>query len=313
MKLVLERVYGVEPVVYLLHLTRVEFDVVDTRPHLIGHIFNLYVAVVEAFRKCRALLEDGCDVVEMRNCRLQRVQQSVVFAVHHRVDEVERCLYLLSMTHGLRPLLQLLLLTSHKVSIGKLLILEPHEIGFCLVCSKLLLHAFEHRLCLLQGEVSGAVARKGRCVAGHDVEHADLKIFFAEQQVLVLTVYVDKMLPQLPHGSKCHRRVVYERPALSCRADLAAQDTLVGNEVEVVVVKKLLYRAIDVMARREGCLDNTFWSPRLHLTRVGTVARKQSERTENNALARSRLARYHGEAGKEAYVELIDEREIAYM
>ena len=45
---------------------------------------------------------------------------------------------------------------------------------------------------------------------------------------------------------------------------------------------------------------------------VGTVARKQSERTENNALARSRLTRNHGETPIETNIEIVYQDKVLY-
>ena len=56
------------------------------------------------------------------------------------------------------------------------------------------------------------------------------------------------------------------------------------------------------MAYIKDSLNHTFWSSRLHLFRIGTVAQQQAYGAKDNTLTSTRLTRYYREAWKERNV-----------
>ena len=58
---------------------------------------------------------------------------------------------------------------------------------------------------------------------GNDINDVQLKIFFLQQQVLVLAMYVDELLSQFPCCSQCNRCVIDESAALAVGLQLSSK------------------------------------------------------------------------------------------
>ena len=123
----------------------------------------------------------------------------------------------------------------------------------------------------------------------------------------MLRVDIDELFAQLAHQLLRNGHVVDEGARLARAGQFAADDGVVGVEVEVVFLEE--WRKV-VAAEVEMSLYRTLHRPPVVALRtldqfaVGPVAQ------QDNGLARSRLARDDGEARVEVDVQLVNQREI---
>ncbi len=144
-------------------------------------------------------------------------------------------------------------------------------------------------------------------VAGNDVDHRQLEVLLAEQQVLVLRVNVDQLFAQLLERLQRDGRIVDEGSALAGGGQLAADDGVVGVVLYIVVAEEGLHA---VARQVEVGLDDALVGALLQRLRVGALSQEQAYGSEYDALARPRFAGNHGESGVQLDIELVNEREV---
>ena len=235
---------------------------------------------------------------------------AAVVALQGLPGVVERGFDVLAVGHGVAALLQLLLFAVHEAGIGQFVILELQEIGVAAVLLDVLSQLLQLSKRLLVGGESLLVGRQLFLALSDNVEHAQLEIVLAEQQVLVLRVYVHEPVAQLFEHGQGHGSVVDEGTALALCRQLAAYDGVRGVEVYVVLPEKVLHL---VMGEVEVRLYDAAVGPGLHRLGVGPLPQQQPYGSKDDALTRTRLARDDGESAVELHVEHVDERVVLYI
>ena len=126
----------------------------------------------------------------------------------------------------------------------------------------------------------------------------------------MLTVYVYQVLAQLLQECQLNRSVVDKGTALATGVNLAPQDTLAPVVIYIIIGKEGAERTV---LQVKLSLDDTLGLAALYLLDIGPVAQEQAQGSQDNTLARARLASYHREARKEVYIQLVYQRIILYI
>ena len=228
-------------------------------------------------------------------------------AVQGLVGFVEGTLDVLRMRHGLTLLLQFLLLALLQVGVSQFAVLELQEVQVLAVALDVVLQLLQLALGSQQLREGLLIVCQLLLVAGDDVNHAQLEVLLVQQQVLVLRVYVDQTFAQLLEHGERHGGVVDKGTALARCGQLTTDDGILGLVLNVVVIKEGFHV---IAAQVEVGLDDTLVCPLLDGLRVSALTQQQSYGAQNDALARSGLACYHGESGVQLNVEHINQRKV---
>ena len=211
------------------------------------------------------------------------------------------------MGHGVALLLQLLLLAIGELGVAELVELELQEVGILPVALNLLTCPLQTGGHVVIFSIEALIAGQLAVVGGEYVGDAHLEVLLVEQQVLVLRVYVDEFLAQLLEQCQGRGGVVDEGSALAGGGELAAHDAVIGVVLDVVVAEE----GLQLVAREvEVGLDDALVGSLLERLGVGSLAQQQPDGSQDDALARSRLAGDDGESWMQLDVEDVDKRKI---
>ena len=158
--------------------------------------------------------------------------------------------------------------------------------------------------------VGFGVAGQQGGVGGGSVEQVEQELFFVDEQVLVLRVYVDESRGQCAELLEVDGRVVDEAAAFSAGQHFAADGARRGVIVEVVFLEVAgQVECADV----ESGLDAALGRAGLDGLAVGALAEQQSEGAEQDALSSARLAGDDGKTRCEVDVQRVDEGVVLYV
>ena len=226
---------------------------------------------------------------------------------------MKRTLYVFGVAHQLRLLLQLFLLAQSELCLAKFLLLKAQKVLVVAARGYLLAQLGKAVLRRTQLGKRRTIVGKLLTVARNDVHNVQLEVLLAEQQVLMLAVYVDELLAELAHKGECHGRIVDEGATLAISVHLATQQTLLRLVVEVVLFEEAFQHVGVVDTKVERCLNDALVATTLHLLCIGAVAKQQSYGTDDDALSGTGFARNDGETRVELHLKMVDEREVAYI
>ena len=182
--------------------------------------------------------------------------------------------------------------------------LEAEPLLVAAACGGLLLQLGQPAARLAHPCVGCAVGAQQLLVAGQRVERRDPELLGGEDQVLVLRMDVQQPGAQLAQQRQLHGHVVDEGAALAGGGDHAA-DGGFGGEVEVVrLEKRLESRRREV----EHPFDDAVARAVLDGRSVVLVARKQSQRTQEDRFSGTRLSRDDVQPRLEFHFEPVDQR-----
>ena len=303
----LERVEGVEPTVDGLEAGGVELHLVYLRTEFSCQIFELDVTVVDSLAGFFCAGVKGLDVMQSGGKGAQGGEQTGVFAVQLIDGQIESGFNFLGVRYGLGLLFEFFLLAGLQLRFLEFATLKP-EIFFAFATVGELGFEFPQMgLCSLILAEDLAIVGKLRGVLGDEVYRAELKVFLAQEQVLVLTVDVDEPLAQLFEHAQSYGHVVDEGAALARGVDFAAEDAVGGVVVDVVTLEEVgQVVSLDI----EVGLDGAFLRAVLDGFHVGALPHHQAQSSKDDALSGSGLAGDDGESGLEGNIEFVDERKI---
>ena len=139
----------------------------------------------------------------------------MVAIAQQMINVVEGSLDFFHMTEHFVLLFQLFLHTVFQVSIFQFLLLKA-QVVFVLSALVDGHHGVLHRLfCFTVAVISLFVFSEQLLARGDDVHHLQLEVLFVQQQVLVLTVYVDELFAQSLDGGQRHGYIVDKGTAFS--------------------------------------------------------------------------------------------------
>ena len=312
-ELLLKRVDEVEAFGDEVEALRVVLHVVHLRGYLLRDILQLYEAAVETLCKLLRFRVDIGHATQLCDDGAREVHDARVVARESVVGIVKRTLYVFGVAHQLRLLLQLSLLAQSELCLAKFLLLKAQEVLVVAARSYLLAQLGKAVLRRTQLGKRRTIVGKLLTIARNDVHNVQLKVFLAEQQVLMLAVHVDELLAELAHKGECHRRIVDEGATLAISVHLATQQTLLRLVVEVVLFEEAFQHVGVVDTKVKRCLNDALVATTLHLLRIGAVAKQQSYGTDNDTLSGTGFARNDGEARVEHHLKMVDKCEVAYI
>ena len=159
--------------------------------------------------------------------------EEVVGFIEHRLD-------FLDVAHEPALFLEFLLLTCNEAGIVEFILLEPQEVLIVAAGLQLLLQRQQLVGNTLVGLVGSAVFVALTLIASYQINHIELEVLLAQEQVLMLAVDVDKAFAQVLHLLEGDRAVVDEGTALAIGSHLTAHDAILLIVVEVMFFKESL-------------------------------------------------------------------------
>ena len=214
------------------------------------------------------------------------------------------------MFKGFGFLFQLLLFPFLQVCICQLIDLETQVV-------LILLTGFRLFQCLFQlfgetaiGLVFGLVGIERFLMVGNNVEHVQLEVLLAQQQVLVLGMYVEELFTQFFQLRQRGRGVVDEGTRLTHRGEFTTDDALCTIEIEVILLKE---RFQSVLGEVERGFHHTAFGVCLDGTGVGTLSQQQAYGTNDDGFTSTRLTRDDRETCVEIHIQMLNQCVILYV
>jgi hypothetical protein len=166
-------------------------------------------------------------------------------------------------------------------------------------------HLLAHR-----GQLAGGVAHPVglRVRAAERVEDPALRVGVEQRLRLVLAVQVDEQAPDLGEHARGHRRAVRPRPRAPPGGDLALEHHRVLVDLQPALVEQA--REVVPAGDVEHALDAGAVGAGADELRARALAQQQSERADDDRLARAGLAREHVEPAGEREGQRLDDREV---
>ena len=187
--------------------------------------------------------------------------------------------------------------------------LESEVVLFGLGSFGLLACFVQLALCFAVGSEACAVLADCASVLGYGVEHGELEILFAQQEILMLGVNVGQQMgqrAQVGHGDRC---VVDKTTALASGCQFASDDAFAILAVQFVLgTKGLQLGSCLAESPFDGALCGT-WQDAF---RVGTLPCEQSDGTQQDALSRSCFAGDDGETVVPIDIQFLNKYVVAY-
>ena len=140
------------------------------------------------------------------------------------------------------------------------------------------------------------------------IKHTKLVVPVAEQQVLMLRVYINEPCPYLLEKRDIHRGIVYERPAPAACGKLAAYYAL-PVVIDVILLEK---RLEPEPFKVEETLYDAAVSTLAYSLHVGTLSKKHGYGAEKYRLSMTGLSCNYRKACREFNLDMLDKREVAY-
>ena len=145
------------------------------------------------------------------------------------------------MAQGFSFLFQLLKFAFLQVCIIQFFKLEAHEFLVLPVLRNFRFQVFQLLLSLFIVFVFGKISLLLLFVVGDNIDHAELEVFFLQQEVLMLRMNVDELFAQFSHLAQGDGRVVDEGTALSCSCQFAADDGVFCIIINIVSIEEILH------------------------------------------------------------------------
>ena len=140
----------------------------------------------------------------------------------------------------------------------------------------------------------------------YSIDHADTEFIVREDQIAMLRMDIDQTHAQLAQNALTHGQIVDIRARFTRRGDHTTNGQR-GVIVEIVLVEETLQTvALDI----EHALDHAVTTLVTHRTTLGLIAEQQTERTEQDRLAGTRLTCDDIERAIELHFEAIDQHII---
>ena len=253
-----------------------------------------------------------CRDTRKSRCRLAHGphKAALALAVYDGKRATERRLNILGVRQLRLLLFKLLLLPLAQRQRINLLKLEAHKILVAAALFKLVAQPFEpraHRPILV---VQRPILTQLLIAAAQRIEHIQLKIPIAQQQILMLRVNIYERSAQLPELRHRYRCVVYECAAASRRRHLAPHDALALVVVEVACLEERL----QIIPRKvEHPLDYAACSPLAHHFSIGALPQHHRDCTKKHRFSRSRLTGNNRKTIGKSNLKMVDKGKIIYF
>ena len=143
-----------------------------------------------------------------------------------------------------------------------------------------------------------------------DVQNVQLEPFFVEQQVLVLTVYVNQFFAQYLHLRQRSRRIIDEGAAFPVGRYFPPDDAFLFVVFDVVLGKEVFQ---SVGRYPEPGFDDTLGRAVLDGFYVGPLAQQQSDGSQNDGFSGTGLAGNDRKARCKVNVQFVNQCVVLYI
>ena len=206
------------------------------------------------------------------------------------------------MLHHLYFLFKIILFIFLQVCFFKFIQLKSEEIFVLSVFLYLIFQQIVFSKCLMIVVKQFPVFLQLLAVIGNDVYYTQLEILLVEQQILMLTVYVNKLFSKFPYYRQLNGRVVNKCSAFSCCSKFSSEYTVFPVVVYIIVSEKSFH----VISRQvKVCFNSTFLFACLYLFRVCTLSKQQTDCSENYTFSSSCFSCYDRKTRREVYLQLL--------
>ena len=145
------------------------------------------------------------------------------------------------MAQGFSFLFQLLKFAFLQVCIIQFFKLEAHEFLVLPVLRDFRFQVFQLLLCLFIVFVFSKISLLLLFVVGDNIDHAELEVFFLQQEVLMLRMNVDELFAQFSHLAQRNGRVVDEGTTLSGSSQFAADNGVFCVIINIICIEEILH------------------------------------------------------------------------